>query len=349
MSDMQKKLIRDFIYVDQGKLYSLYSQLNKGVAQQVFESFVHGEAATKSQPNPEYSDELIESQRSKTLHRTENTVLYDYMYERLEQQLQHVITDAAEIMRGKDADELTIDDVSEYNSKLENAFLIKAAGNVEIEDYQHLDKFLERSNDLMTSIAILETHSDENRARIRELENLIGAEKDRNRKAALREQLKGLQNAVLRAQALGLLTDEELIQALILILETFYGEGLEISITLPSIPYTTFRGVIDREWLRFRPELLRSLYGGVVKSRWTMVGQITSLLRYDIENIDFLNIGLTAEDLAKAKSIREPIRALFNRIRAMEEMLSHSALRREVVVYPLAIYREMEIAIPDAK
>jgi hypothetical protein len=252
-------------------------------------------------------------------------------------------------MKGKTADELTLDDISAYHETLENAFLIKAAGKVEIEDYQHLDRFLEKSNDLMTSITILESHSDENRARIKELEDLIRAEKDRNHKDALREQLKGLQTAVLRAQSLGLLTDEELLKALILILETFYGEVLEISITLSSIPYTTFRGVIDREWLRFRPELLRSLYGGVVKSQWTMVGQITSLLRYDINTIDALNIGLTAEDLTKAKSIREPIRALFNRVRAMEEMLSHSALRREVVVYPLAIYREMEIAMPDTK
>jgi hypothetical protein len=54
--------IRDFIYVDADRLYSLYSQVFEGVADQIVESFIAGLATTDSQKGPLLQGSSTEAQ-----------------------------------------------------------------------------------------------------------------------------------------------------------------------------------------------------------------------------------------------------------------------------------------------
>ena len=157
----QFKVIRDFIYVDQGRLYSFYSQLNEGIAEQIFKSFIHGESSTAAQGSPDVKDEVIESQRTKALQRTESTILYDHMYEQLEDQLRTVIIDVSEIPKEKSIDDkLTDDEIGHYLDTLKRAVMVKVVGSVEIEDYQRMDAFIEKANQLMVTIASFHAGTD---------------------------------------------------------------------------------------------------------------------------------------------------------------------------------------------
>lgn len=346
MNSEQPKRIRDFIYVDENRLYSFYSQLNKGIAQQIFESYVHRESATTAQANPEFQDEVTESSRSKASQRTESTILYDYMYEQLEDKLRHAIVDVSEILNNKSSEDLQDEDYRHYLDSLKNALMVKVTGKVEIEDYERMDGFIDKANRLMETLALFRSHSDENVELIKQLEKEAQQEKDRNKKAILNEKIRTLKTPKLLAAEMNLLDDPELIKGLRLVFEVFYGKNFEIAIT-SSVPlYTTFRGIINRDWLRIQPDILRSLYVGVIESTWTMVGQVTTTSVLNINNIDDLNSGLT-ERLSQSNSLRDPMRVLFNRVRGFEAMLNKSDLRIEHIVCPLAIYRELRVSEID--
>jgi hypothetical protein len=336
------KTIRDFIYVDQGRLYSFYSQLNEGVAEQVFKSVIHGEAATAAQSSPDIKSEVIESQRSKALQQTESTILYDYMYEQLEDQLSSVIVNVSDILSDKSAEEeFTSDELAYYLDTLQKALMVKVVGRVEIEDYERMDAFVARANELMTTLASFHAETDEVKAALANLEEQLKAEKDRNKKAKLGEQIKRLRDPKLHAQDMNILDDPKLIEGLRVILEVFYHKKFEISITARPL-YTTFRAIIEKDWLRIRPEILRSLYGGQVESSWTMIGQITSTPS-GVTNLDAFN--MLPDNLPELQSVRDPLRYLFGRLKAFDAMLTESKIRFEQTVCPLAIYRELKVPI----
>lgn len=344
MNPNRTRTVRDFIYVDQDRLYSFYSQINKGVAQQIFKSIAHGEAATESQSNPDFAEEITESQRSKSLQRTENTILYDYIYEQLEDKLEPVITDLSSMFDIPPDESISEEQVGVFLEAMKTAFMIRVKGKPEIIDYERLDTFLEKSNSLMEAVVFLTLESTQNKNLLQQLQEQVKTEKDKNEKAKLNERIRALKNHKLYAQQLGVLDNKDLLTSIRTLIEIFLQNRYEISIQSNTSPHVTFRGIINREWLRIDPSLLRSLYMGSIESTWTLVGQITTLFNTEINDIDAFNVGITQDKLEKSKSIREPLKYVLNRLLAMETMVNQSE-RFEPIVYPLAIYREIQI--PD--
>ena len=133
--------VRDFIYVDADRLYSLYSQVFEGVADRIVESYTAGFSTTDSQKGPPLQGSSTEAQVAEVSRRTENKFLYDHMYSRLEKRLDSVITSATEVTS------------ENFQSKLEQAFIVRVSGTAEIEDYDRLNMFMERFNELADAIA----------------------------------------------------------------------------------------------------------------------------------------------------------------------------------------------------
>jgi|GEM_PF-2432039 hypothetical protein len=345
MTESTKK-IKDFIYVDQARLYSFYSQLNKGVAQQIFQSVVHGEAATSTQANPEVKDETIESERNRSLQTTENTILYDYMYEQLEAQLSESILDVSTILANKNVDDLTTQDIQLFFDSITNALMVKVTGNAEFEDYGSMDAFVANANKLMKAFAHFMTLTPENVAKVNELKQGLESEGNVKKKNQIREEIKKLQSADAIANDNQLLGDAKLIENLRVLLEVLYGDSFHIAITTTYPPFAAFRGIVNRDWLRIKPGILRSLYPGLIESPWTMVGQVTSKSLQSLDTLQELN-ALFDKQLASAKSMRDAMRYIFNRVRSLEGFLNQGGIRFEPVVFPLAIYRELTLPIPS--
>lgn len=126
---------------------------------------------------------------------------------------------------------------------------------------------------------------------------------------------------------------------ILLFTETFNSEGYEVTI-IPDqgAEGIVFRGILDRRWLRIEPELIRALYGGFVESRWTMVGHVTYLPGVELPRQEEI-INQDEEN----PSMRDPYRNLFRASRSFERMFIESKQRIEVIICPLAIYREIPI------
>jgi len=229
-----------------------------------------------------------------------------------------------------------------YHDQLRNAFIIKVSGPVEIEDYARLHEFMARFNQLGASISHAQLQSDEIKKAKADVEAKIAATSDRNQKAAMRETLKQLTDAKRLAQVSGLHHDEQNLKNLQLWIEMFQREGFEITVSpRDSAHRFAFRGVVDKKWLRLSPDMLRALYGGAVWSSWTMVGQVTYLpgdgLRLDAETA---SVGTAQAEDPNNPSMRDPFRNMFRSARILERAFFESRERIEVIMCPLAIYKE---------
>jgi hypothetical protein len=128
---------------------------------------------------------------------------------------------------------------------------------------------------------------------------------------------------------------------------------MQISIvTDPASRDVIFSGVLDKRWLRMPPEFLRSLYGGTIEWKWTMVGQLTYLsgaTAVTQEDIDKFTKPVLDEPAPEGDqapqpiSMRQPLRTVFERLRFFERVALESGKDIEIIISPIAIYRETSI------
>jgi hypothetical protein len=334
-------VVRDFIYLDIDKLYSLYSQLFEGVVGQIVQSFAEGDSTKNTQKGLPLSGKSLDSRVAAASVRTENKILYDHMYDRLEQRI------APSLVSGKD---ISAENIKE---KFGRSFLVKATGSAEIEDYGRMEAFLEKFNDVAEAIAYAAVTKLDLGA-IKELEANIAEVANRNKRRIAQERLKKLSPDRLAkefAANQGLLQDQKMLDNLILLISTFHGKAFEVTIVPPaSVGKLAFRGVLDKKWLRVDPDQLNALYGGFAEAEWTIVGHVTHLPGEAMPISETAPNTETATERSaegKAPSMRDPYRNMFRSSRVLERMFMESDQRTEIVVSPIAIYRAMQVSMSD--
>jgi hypothetical protein len=261
----------------------------------------------------------VETQTAEVSRRTENRLLYDHMYNQLEAR----VTDAL-------VDGFSFDD-NDIREAFRTPRLVKITGVAEIEDYEWQRALVENFNALADVIAYAHMPSAADRAA---LETELKAVKDGNERAKLKEKLKATINPTALAKALGLRQDDQLLKNLKFVSNHFYAEGFDVVISQEDRPALVFRAVIDKKWLRIDPQLLRSLHAGLPARGWTLVGHVTHVPGIDIDIRD--------PEGAEA-GIHDSYRAMFRTGREFERKFFESDVRTEIVVAPLAIYREVRV------
>ncbi len=338
------KIIRDFLYLDSERLYSLSSQVFEGVADHIAESFQSERSQTNTART--LSGKSLDEKVANAALRTENKILYDHLYNQLEDKLRSTILEPTGI------------DANNFHEMLSDSFLIKVRGQAVIDDYGRLSKFMERFNELGLSIAVITTFqtgelelaiADFGRKRT-ELQEKLRVSKNALEKSQLKEALQKMEHLSQPVEFLAafardrnLQQDPAWINALNVILEVFRSDTYEINVTLPNqgTPIS-FRGVVDKRWLRSEPEHLRSLYGGSrIPHELVMVGQLTYMPSSELQ------IPVDGVETAGAeKSMKDVSHDMFRIMSTLDEMMTSSKQGVEMLVRPLAIYQE--VSIPSA-
>lgn len=332
MSSEKQLTIRDFIYVDADRLYSLYSQVFEGVAEKIVQSYMDSSAKLDQQKGSIASGSATEAQVAELSSRTESKILYDHMYNSLEFKLGKSILEVSEIPP------------DDYIETLSKAFMIKVCGTAEVEDYSRANVFMEKVNSFAEAVAYFISQSEQLKNKINELEKQakIATASERSQ---LKDQIKKISDPKLLSKEMGLHQDEKSLNHLKQFVENFHPGGFEITIKPDQrCENIVFRGIVDKKWLRVKPELLRALYSGLVKMQWTMVGQITflPLKGFKLEEPEVnLNTPNTLEN--HSPSLRDPFRGIFQAMRSFDSMFLESHQRVEILVCPLAIYREVSL------
>jgi hypothetical protein len=134
--------------------------------------------------------------------------------------------------------------------------------------------------------------------------------------------------------------DEHSLENIVFFINLFNKDELDISVVPAGGDGSmAYRAVVNRKWMRVSPEFLSSLYGGYVASNLVVVGQPAFLPGDPLPASD----PAVAAEEGQAVSMRDPLRAVFRSGRTFERMFIQSNARTEVVLSPIAIYREREI------
>jgi hypothetical protein len=333
---VKTRKIREFIYLDVPKLFSLYSQVFEGLSEKIVEEHINqiitGEAQKSLIKQAESDSQTFEAYR-----RIESGVLHDHMYNRLEKEIESTIIDAYKVNK------------DEIKGQLSDCPIIKVSGTVEIEDYQRVNIFFDKFNELGEIIAYSAiTGNPEIEAKIQILkEGLNSSGKERRKQ--IEYQINELKDAKKLAEEMGLVQDPIALNNLKFFGELFNPDGYDVLITPANLPDLHYRGILDRTWLRIDPKLMMQLFGGQSESPWSMVGTVTHVQG------TFTNLSKPSENIFKQTSQKldaqenpmmlDAYRNMFRSLRVMERMFLESKIDMEIIVAPIAIYREFKITI----
>jgi hypothetical protein len=339
---IKTRSIREFIYVDVPKLYSLYSQIFGGVTDRVIEERIN-QLITSDTQRSVLRQATTESQGMESLRRIESSILHDHMYNRLEAELGPTLVNAADVK---------LDDIVKTYAQNPT---IKVSGRSEVEDYQRISVFFEKFNSLGEAIAYAGLISSPEFQQIKEtLHKELEEATGKTRRQEFERKIKELTDPKLVkrvADERGLGSDPQMLKNLKFMGDLFNPNGYDIVITPKDKPNVHFRGVLDKVWLRNDPQLIRSLYGGQSESPWSMVGIVTHLPGTYIALND-------AKEQAQPSDIQNNIkqdddnpmmldayRNMFRTARVFERMFLESKSDIEIVISPIAIYREFQVQI----
>lgn len=229
-------VLRDFIYIDRDRLYSLYSQLFKGVAESVIEAFSSGKEDTKKERSLEQN--LIEAS-----YKIRNVVLFDYIYNSLEDKL---------------APQLLLVDESTTQDDLKPSSFIKVTGKATIEDFERLIFLMKNFNDIGTALATMQ---------------MLNANKanDQNKRNTSKNAIEQY------AKEKGLFLDNKLTESMVKVIENFHGSALDVTIESHSCKLGVFfKSMLDEKNMRLSSNMVRKTYGNKPIMDWTIVGEITN-------------------------------------------------------------------------
>lgn len=230
--------IRDFIYLDSGRMYSLYSQVFEGVADKVVNTYFN-KYATDNLVKKVIAGENIMSSTEETLTEMESMIMYDNLYNKLEDKLNGAIKNVNNL-----STDITLDSIKD-------AFIYKISGNAFVHDYIRLAEFTDKFNKLGEIIAS-------------SIYNSLPA----NEKNTI-----NLKQVIARE---GLGQDKNLLANIKYVAEFFNNNSYEVIID-PCISDSDiiFKGILKREYLRMDEHRIRHLYTNEPSMKWIMVGQIT--------------------------------------------------------------------------
>jgi len=328
-SSKNGETIRDFIYVDNDRLYSFYSQAFEGVADRVVQSYIELLTSQNTQSSTGQSGSL-EARIAEASLKTESKFLYDHMYNLLEAQIGSRIVQIENVNRDN------------YLEKIGATSLIRVTGSAEIEDYQRMREFLGRFNEVADAIAYSVLTTEETKQKLKEAEEVIKNIPDPNKRVIPQKKFENMKDVKRIATEMHLRLDDQLLKNLEVFTDLFYSQGFDVTITVPEAPEVVYRGVLDHRWLRIQPNILRALYGTLVKGKWTLIGQPTYIPGFSQTAEEARSAGINASPPSKP-SMKDPFRNMFNSQRAFETMFQESVQRVEIIIAPLAIYHEIEI------
>lgn len=138
------KLVRDFIYLDKERMYSLYSQLFEGVVETMARSISYGVEEGKKERKLE--ETIIDAST-----KVQNVILYDHIYNLLEEKM---------------LPDLTIVDSNTSIDDIKPDSIVKITGYARVEDYGYLLHILSSFNEIGTSLATIMLKSNDTEKQI---------------------------------------------------------------------------------------------------------------------------------------------------------------------------------------
>lgn len=316
-------LLKSFLYLDEYKMYSVLSQIFKGLPESIPESIIErshkGGEKCKEEKDLLAGGILLGEIIRQRPGIDEGTFLHDYSYTLFEKYL----TDERRVFVVNN----TITD--EAIAGLRNAGFVRITGNVQFNDFSKIAGLLKDHKKMAEAIGYLGTIEARRQAE-QAIQDRLSQEKDLRKRTILKEQLGEIMN---EWPDLGL--DKRFVETLLHLMEAEQQDGFEVRMPIPKqgAPGTIdFSALMNRKLLREREDVLVSKYSRYTQKSLTVFGVVTQH-----PGSGFLPPTVVRED--QSLNIKNIMVNVIGALAQMENTFI-GKLDNEVIVDPIAIYME---------
>ncbi|TYB32381.1 MAG: hypothetical protein FXF49_11780 [Flexistipes sinusarabici] len=309
-------MIKNFIYLDEEKMYSLSSQLFKGVTEYVLNESSSEKGESEEQKGPVGSGRILGDILKNSERNTEKKFLNDYSYTIFEEKL--LEDDMVLIVSG---------DKFEGSKLSTDKSFIKITSKATFNDINSINKTLKNFNKIGKALAHITNFQEISEVR-EQLEKAKQNTKDRNQKSKLQTQLKSMTNINKLATESGLQQDQSFLDDLSLVLTYGFQDQLEVQMDLVK---SIFSANLNRSFLREPEELVIRKYSRKTEVEFTLFGIITQHQREKLEEL---------EEYEEYDSIKEALMNLVSHLSNVEATFT-GRLSNEIIIDPIALYTEL--------
>lgn len=325
---------RLFMYLDEYKMYSISSQIFEGMTEEIVQYSERGTQQTEEQKGPVGSGRLLADIASDSQGRRERRFLFDYAYTIFEKKL---------------VDDGRVLDISEaavggYEAASESYGFVRVTGPMTLNDLAAIQRTTKDFNKMMAAINYVSQTSMRD-ATADLLKTQISDAKGQKR-TELQKRLKELYS-VNSDSAI----DTKFLEQLTYLLEFGFGDHLEAQVSLASEPDPSrvlFTAVLDRDALRESANSLVKKYSRHSECPFTIFGVVTQRSRVgkwsepdDTEVApSLLDVSGSSDAGEQPTHLKEGLSQMTEHIRNIEDTF-FGRLRNEVIIDPIAIYREV--------
>ena len=238
-----EKVIKNFIYLDEYKMYSLSSQIFEGITEYLVNTSHSEKGEENTQKGELGSGRILADIIKKTNTTQEKKYLHDYSYTIFEQHL-------LENERVVDINNI---DTENFLDSIASKSFIKITGKVIFNDIGHMSKVMKDFNTLGESLLFSQSLNDPSIT-------------TKNVKKLAKEQ--------------GLNVDKKFLDSLSYLLDFGFGNQLEVQLEYNDYLFSTN---LKREYLRENENLLIKKYARKTEKEFTILGIITQYQNIETE------------------------------------------------------------------
>lgn len=315
--------IKNFIYLDDYKMYSMSSQVFGGVVHSKSDYKDTTKAVSENIEGIEHPDLHKDAPASHGFGGIRHKHVHDYAYIDFENQLRAdggIVSLSAEV-----------ENVDSVITELNTDKFVEIRGKVALIDMNALRSTVDNFNKISKSLNNVVNYSQVSLIK-EQMESEIKATKDRNEKAKIKQRMKSLINAT-SAKNTSAALDETYMKDLGKVLEYGFRDQFVIRISIGSY---VFWAECDPDDLREKKDLLIRRFSRFPEPEFVIIGTISQTLNQTSNIVDDYLTSRTEE----SSNMKTTIFNLVQHLSAVESAFT-GRLENEIIVDPIAIYSEL--------
>ncbi len=309
-------MIKNIIYLDEDKMYSLSSQLFEGVTEYVLNEKSYDKSESEQQKGPINSGKIVGDILKNSERNTEKKFLNDYSYTLFEKEL----IEENKVIIASDKD-------SDLKKLMEEKSFIKVTAKATFNDINSLVSTLTDFNRMGKALTYVTNYQDINSVK-KELSRVQKSKNERSKISEISSKLKDISNIDKQALEAGLQHDEEFLSDLSFLLEYGFQSQLEVQMNLLN---NIVSANLNRVFLRESEDLVIRKYSRQTEVEFTLFGIIT---QYKKEQVSPPRIE------GDPKTIKEAIMNMVAHVTNLEAAFT-GRLSNEIIIDPIALYTEL--------
>lgn len=316
------KNLRQFIYLDEYKIYSLYSQVFEGFTDHVVRYSESKAIEEEQQKGPLGSGQFLMDLASERTGQQEKRFLHDYAFTLFEEELESQ----------KKVIKYDLHASEELFNRLTPGSIIRVKGSAIFNDVKAICDLLNNFNEFGEAMTYLLTQGE--RAKLQEIaDQKMKEEKDRNTRSKIRDELKKLNNIQKLARKQGLSLDEGFIEKLKLVLDYGYSNHFELQIYPFEQQFACpfFSALLKRDRLREDDSLLVKKFSRQAQGEFYLLGIVCQCPQTE---------SIRQTENPESEHLRGAISNMVSNLKSLEDTFT-GRLENEIILDPLAVYREV--------